>query len=222
MKPYERLAEAVAPGGSKLVLYRHDGAFILRVNGVELMSTRRSHSEAQLAELACAALQAQAGVRVLVGGLGFGFTLQAALRVLPADAQVMVVELVREVIDWNRNADYALAGAALADPRVTLVHDDVAHALREHAGSFDAIMLDVDNGAAPLTTKGNARLYLDEGIRAAAAALRPGGRLAYWSAQEDPKFVTALRRNGLDVDVQRSRAHTTSGGYSALFIAKHR
>ena len=222
MKPYERLAEAVAPGGSKLVLYRHDGAFILRVNGVELMSTRRSHSEAQLAELACAALQAQAGVRVLVGGLGFGFTLQAALRVLPADAQVMVVELVREVIDWNRNADYALAGAALADPRVTLVHDDVAHALREHAGSFDAIMLDVDNGAAPLTTKGNARLCLDEGIRAAAAALRPGGRLAYWSAQEDPKFVTALRRNGLDVDVQRSRAHTTSGGYSALFIAKHR
>ena len=222
MKPYERLAEAVAPGGSKLVLYRHDGAFILRVNGVELMSTRRSHSEAQLAELACAALQAQTGVRVLVGGLGFGFTLQAALRVLPADAQVMVVELVREVIDWNRNADYALAGAALADPRVTLVHDDVAHALREHAGSFDAIMLDVDNGAAPLTTKGNARLYLDEGIRAAAAALRPGGRLAYWSAQEDPKFVTALRRNGLDVDVQRSRAHTTSGGYSALFIAKHR
>ena len=222
MKPYERLAEAVAPGGSKLVLYRHDGAFILRVNGVELMSTRRSHSEAQLAELACAALQAQAGVRVLVGGLGFGFTLQAALRVLPADAQVMVVELVREVIDWNRNADYALAGAALADPRVTLVHDDVAHTLREHAGSFDAIMLDVDNGAAPLTTKGNARLYLDEGIRAAAAALRPGGRLAYWSAQEDPKFVTALRRNGLDVDVQRSRAHTTSGGYSALFIAKHR
>lgn len=222
MKPYERLAEATAPDGSTLVLYRHDGAFILRVNGVELMSTRRSHSEAQLAELACAALEAQAGASVLIGGLGFGFTLQAALRVLPADAQVMVVELVREVIDWNRNADYALAGAALADPRVTLVHDDVAHVLRAHAGSFDAIMLDVDNGAAPLTTKGNARLYLDEGIRAAVAALRPGGRLAYWSAQEDPKFVTALRRNGLDVDVQRSRAHTTSGGYSALLIATRR
>lgn len=123
------------------------------------------------------------------------------------------------MIAWNRNPDYPLAADALADSRVELRHDDVARVLREMPGAFDGIMLDVDNGADPLTTSGNAGLYADAGIRTAAAALRPGGRLAYWSADRDERFATALRRNGLTVEVTTARAHATSGGRHTLYVA---
>ena len=129
MKPYERLAEAAAPDGTVLTLYRHDGAYLLRIDGIELMSTRRSQSEVQLAELACRGLADQPGVRVLVGGLGFGFTMRAALERLGPDAQVMVAEIVPEVIAWNRNPEYALAGAAmdgLAERVASVVHVDLS------------------------------------------------------------------------------------------------
>ncbi len=220
MKPFEFLEEARAPDGTALTLHRHDGSYIMRVNGVELMSSRRSNSELRLAELVCAPLRDQPGTRVVIGGLGLGFTLQAALRLLPADAQIVVVEIVQAVIDWNRDPRYALAGAAMDDPRVDVVHDDVANVLRQNPGAFDAIMLDVDNGAESLTTAGNAQLYLDAGIRQAVDAMAPGGALAYWSADADPRFARALRRAGLEVDTQRVRAHTTSGGYYTLYIAR--
>lgn len=220
MKKFERLDEARAPDGTVLTLYRHDGAYVIRVNGVELMSTRRHNSEDRLAELVCAPLASASDARVLIGGLGLGFTLKAALRLLPASARVVVAELVVEVIDWNRNPDYALAAEALADPRVEMRHADVAQVLAANPASFDGIMLDVDNGADPLTTAGNARLYRDEGIELAVAALRPGGLLAYWSAESDPSFERSLRRAGLAVEVTRSRAHTTSGGFYTLFLAR--
>jgi spermidine synthase len=221
VKRVERLGETTAPDGTVLTLYRHDGAYSIRVDGVELMSTRRHHSEDVLAETVCLPLQHTPGVHALIGGLGLGFTLMAALRSLASDARVVVAEIVRGVIDWNTNADYALAGDALRDPRVELRHGDVADVLGESRGRFDAIMLDVDNGAAPLTTAGNARLYRGAGIRLAAAALRPGGRLAYWSAQADPAFETALRRAGLAVQTTRVRAHATAGGWHTLLIARH-
>jgi spermidine synthase len=189
------------------------------VNGVELMTTRRHNSETQLAEVACAPLAGSPGARVLIGGLGFGFTLKAALRTLAADAQVVVAEIVGEVIAWNRNPEFALAHDALLDPRVDLRHDDVLNVLRRSPVAFDAIMLDVDNGAESLTTAGNAALYADAGIRAAIAALRPRGRLVYWSAQADPRFVQRLERAGLTVETQKIRAHQTAGGYYSLFIA---
>lgn len=222
MKPYERLADAVAPDGTVLTLYRHDGAFLLRIDGIELMSTRRSQSEVQLAELACRGLADQPGVRVLVGGLGFGFTMRAALERLGPDAQVMVAELVPEVIAWNRNPDYPLAGAAMHDPRVEIREGDVLAVLRDHAGTFDAIMLDVDNGAESLTTVGNAALYVDTGIQAAIAALRPGGRVVYWSADADPSFAKALRRNGLTVTTEKSRAHGAKGAAHELIVGARR
>ncbi|WP_411279309.1 hypothetical protein [Gemmatimonas sp.] len=222
MKPYERLAEAAAPDGTVLTLYRHDGAYLLRIDGIELMSTRRSQSEVQLAALACRDLSEQPSVRVLVGGLGFGFTMRAALERLGPDARVMVAEIVPEVIAWNRNPDYALAGAAMYDPRVDIRHGDVLTLLREHAGVFDAIMLDVDNGAESLTTSGNAKLYADAGIQAAIAALRPGGRVIYWSADADPVFVKALRRNGLTVTTEKSRAHGTKGAAHELIVGEKR
>lgn len=220
MKPFQHLATATAPDGSELKLYRHDADYVIRLDGVELMSTRRRHSEERLAHVACAPLQSTSGPTALIGGLGFGFTLAAALRLLPADAHVVVAEILREVIDWNRDPRYSLAGVAMADPRVELRHDDVANVLRANPAAFDAIMLDVDNGADSLVTKGNARLYGDAGIRTAAAALRPGGRLVYWSADDDRRFVKALRRGGLTVEAERVRAHATSGGFHFLFIAR--
>ncbi len=222
MKPYERLAEASAPDGTILTLYRHDGAYLLRVNGVELMSTRRSQSEVLLAEVACRGLQERPVARVLVGGLGFGFTLRAALERLSDDAVVVVAEIVPEIIAWNRNPEYALSGTAMDDPRVDVRRADVLTLLREHAGAFDAIMLDVDNGAEPLTTAGNAKLYRDAGIQTAIAALKPGGRVVYWSADADPAFATALRRNGLTVTTERSRAHGKKGASHELIIGDRR
>jgi spermidine synthase len=220
LKKHERLGQATAPDGTVLTFYRHDRDFALRVAGVELMSTRRFHSEEQLAELACRPLQNRSGARVLIGGLGFGFTLKAALRVLRRDATVLVAEIVPEVIEWNRNPEFPLAAAALADPRVQLQHDDVANVLRARQGAFDAIMLDVDNGARALTTVGNAELYRAQGVRQATASLRPGGRLAYWSADDDPGFAALLRGAGLSVQSFRVRGHATSGGKHTVLVAR--
>ena len=220
MKRNERLGEATAPDGTVLTLYRHDGNYVIRVGGAELMSTRRFHSEEQLAERVCRPLEHTGGARVLIGGLGFGFTLRAALRTLPADARVVVAEIVSGVIEWNRNPEYPLAAEALADPRVELRLADVANVIREGRGRYDAIMLDVDNGPDALTTGGNAALYRGQGVREAAAALRPGGRLAYWSADEDPEFAALLRRAGLAVESVRVRAHSTSGGGHTLLLAR--
>lgn len=220
MKKFERLDEAVAPDGTVLTLFRHDRKYMIRVDGVELMSTRQHHSEEKLAELVCLPLRGTQDARVLIGGLGFGFTLAAVLRSLGADARVVVVELVAAVIDWNRNPEYELAGSALRDERVDLRHDDVANVLKGSVGVFDAIILDVDNGAEALTTAGNAELYGDSGIRSAAAALRPNGRLAYWSAGRDPGFETSLRRAGLTVEAIRVRGRATSGGTHTIFVAE--
>ncbi|MDQ6634546.1 MAG: hypothetical protein M3Z10_07285 [Gemmatimonadota bacterium] len=219
MKKLERLSEARTPDGTVLVLHRHDGDYLIRADGAELMSTRHHHSEDQLAELACAAVRDRVGASVLIGGLGFGFTLKAALRALRPDAHVVVAELVRAVIEWNENPDYTLAHDAMRDARVEVRHADVAEVLRESPGRFDAIMLDVDNGPDPMTTSGNGALYGDAGIRTAAAALRPGGRVVYWSAQDDRKFERTLRRTGLKVETARVWSHGTSGTLHTLFVA---
>lgn len=219
MKKLERLGEARTPDGTVLALFRHDGDYLIRADGAELMSTRHHHSEDALAELACRPLRDRAGARALIGGLGLGFTLKVALRILPADAHVVVAELVRAVIDWNERPDYELAGAALRDPRVELRHADVAAVLRESPGMWDAIMLDVDNGPDPMTTSGNGALYGDAGVAMSAAALRPGGRLVYWSAQDDRRFERTLKRAGLTVSVSRVWSHGTSGVLHTLFVA---
>jgi Spermidine synthase len=219
VKKLERLDEARTPDGTVLALFRHDGDYLIRADGAELMSTRHHHSEDALAELGCRPLRERATVRVLIGGLGLGFTLKAALRILAPDATVVVAELLRAVIDWNERPDYALAGAALRDPRVELRHADVALVLREQPAAWDAIMLDVDNGPDPMTTSGNGALYGDAGVRMSAAALRPGGRLVYWSAQDDRAFERTLRRAGLAVSTSRVWSHGTSGVLHTLFVA---
>jgi spermidine synthase len=220
MKKLERLAETRTPDGTVLVLHRHDGDYLIRADGAELMSTRHHHSEDQLAALACAPLRDHPDARVLIGGLGFGFTLKAALRTLRSDARVVVAELVRAVIDWNDNPDYTLARSAMRDERVEVRHADVGAVLREQAGQFDAIMLDVDNGPDPMTTSGNGALYTDAGIRMSAAALRPGGRIVYWSAQDDRKFERTLRRAGLTVEPVRVWSRGASGTMHTLFVGR--
>lgn len=219
MKPLERLGEAKTPDGTVLQLYRHDGAYLIRADGVELMSTRRHLSEDKLAEVACAPLKTTRGARVLIGGLGLGFTLREALRHLGPDAEVVVAELVQEVIAWNANPDYALSAEAMADPRVRIVHDDVSNVLRKNVGGFDAIMLDTDNGPEGMIMKENSRLYAVRGIANTMAALRPGGTIAYWSVGDDPDFERSLKNAGLNVKAMKVRAHTTSGPYHTLYIA---
>ena len=220
MKPTEKLGEAVAPDGTVLTLLRHDGAYSIRVAGVELMSTRRHHSEDRLAELVCAPLADVAGARVLIGGLGLGFTLRAALRVLPTDAHVVVAELLDDVIAWNRNPAWPLGADALADPRVELRHADVADVLREGRGTFDGVMLDVDNGAEAMTSAQNAGLYGRAGIRLAVDALRRGGRVAWWSAGDDRAFEDLLRRAKLVLHIDRPRAHVGSGGKHTIYVGQ--
>lgn len=219
MKPFQRLAEARTPDGSTLELYRHDGAYLIRADGVELMSTRRHLSEDRLAELACAPLREQGGVRVLIGGLGLGFTLRAALAELASDAQVVVAELVPEVVSWNANPEFALSLDALADPRVEIVHDDVLNVLRANVNGFDAIMLDTDNGPDGMLMAENAPLYRAKGVKATVAALRAGGRIVYWSVADDPKFAKLLQHSRLEVVRHQVRAHATSGPLHTLYVA---
>ena len=223
MKPLERLGEARTPNGTLIALYRHDGAYLIRADGVELMSTRRHLSEDRLAEVACAPLRDTPGVRVLIGGLGLGFTLRAALRQLRDDAEIVVAELVPEVVAWNADPRYELSANAMHDPRVRVVEDDVINVLRANPGGFDAIMLDTDNGPDGMLMSENARLYATRGIGVTVAALRAGGSVVYWSVGDDPKFANLLRGYGLEVSTVHVRAHDTTGPMHTLYVAaRHR
>lgn len=214
------LDSARTPDGRSLVFAEHDGDYSISVGGAELMSTRKHASEEKLAELACAGLRAKRGVRVLIGGLGLGFTLKAALGAVGPAAQIVQAEILPAVIAWNRNPDYGLAADALNDPRVMLVQQDVARVIRESPAAFDAIMLDVDNGPAALTTDGNRGLYVLNGLNAVRAALKPGGCVVYWAAAADLPFEKLMAKAGLQVEVHRARAHTTSGSWHTLYLGR--
>jgi len=222
MKPVERLGEARTPNGTLLELHRHDGAYFIRADGVELMSTRRHLSEDRLAELACAALRETPRARVLIGGLGLGFTLRTALELLRPDAEILVAELLAEVIAWNVDPRFGLSVEAMRDTRVRVVHDDVTDVIRANPAGFDAIMLDTDNGPDGMLKSENARLYQPRGVGLTLAALRNGGTVAYWSVGDDPKFVAILRGAGLDVNTIRVRAHDTAGPMHVLYTAVRR
>lgn len=218
MKPFELLGEARTPNGTVITLHRHDGSYVIRADGIELMSTRRHLSEDRLAEVACAPLREVPRARVLIGGLGLGFTLRAALRELRDDAEVVVAELLPEVIAWNRDPRYGLSGEAMDDPRVRVVQDDVTHVLQANADGFDAIMLDTDNGPDGMLMSENAALYAARGIETTVAALRTEGSIVYWSVGDDPKFANALRASGLAVKTLRVRAHDTVRTVHTLYV----
>lgn len=206
MKPSELVAETTTPNGVRLTLHRHDGQHQIRLAGRVLMSTAQTHSEEELAEQGCARLTA--GQRVLIGGLGLGFTLRRTLELAPAGVRVEVAELVPAVVDWNRAHLQSVNGALIDDPRVEVRIADVAAVLAAaSAGSYGAILLDVDNGPFGLVAPGNARLYGSAGLHVLAGALRSGGRAAFWSAAPDRAFMARLARAGFRATARGAKAH---------------
>ena len=197
MKPWSTLGRSTAPDGAELVLQERAGEFAIRVGGQVLMGSRAPTSERALAEATCAGLRPAA--RVLIGGLGLGYTARAALDLLGPGAQVTVAELLPAVVTWNHGPLGPLAAHPLQDPRVAVFEGDVRTAWRQR-GPFDAILLDVDNGPSALTRPANGALYGAAGLREALAALRAGGVLAVWSAGPAPAFLLRLREVGFQAE----------------------
>ena len=211
---------APIPGGGELRLFVEGGHYSIKIaGGGDLMSTRMHGSEDALARIACEPVASRAGARILIGGLGMGFTLAAALKLLQADARVIVAELVTRVVDWNRGPLGRHAGDPMDDPRVDVRTLDVAALIRDSAGTFDAILLDVDNGPGGLTQSGNDWLYAREGLLAAFGALRESGVLAIWSAHADRKFSERLRAAGFAVEEFPVRAHGNKGARHLVWRA---
>jgi spermidine synthase len=223
MKPWETLDTTTAPDGAELTLARRGDEYVLRVRGHLLMSSRLHGSEEALAEAGCAGLGATSRAQVLVGGLGFGYTVRAALDRLGPGARVTVAELLPAVVAWNRGLLAPLARAPLEDPRVSVVEGDVRALLGRSRNTFDAILLDVDNGPSALTQEDNRSLYSLTGLGVAASALRPGGTLVVWSASEDPGFVRRMEEVDLTVQVQHPSARGgKKGARHTLFIGRRR
>ena len=189
----QHLATAFVPGGEELRLYSHDRDFMILLRRDELMSTRMRGSEEALAVQTIARLGERKAPRLLIGGYGMGFTLRAALAALDDKAHVTVAELVPEIVEWARGPMAELTAGCLDDPRVSLVLQDVADAIGAVTASWDAILLDVDNGPDGLDRAANDRIYSPAGLAAAKRALRPGGVLAVWSAAPDAGFTRRLR-----------------------------
>lgn len=208
MKPFLTLAQSRTPEGADLTLHAHDGNFFLRVNRQPLMGTNASESEKVLAQLACERLSGKSDARVLIGGLGFGFTLRRVLELVGRNAIVQVVELLPEVVAWNREFLSAVNGLLLDDPRVQVLVDDVFQIIaRAPAAHYDAILLDVDNGPVAMVHDGNARLYQAQGFAAIKRVLKPGGRVTYWSASKDQAFAKRLSKAGFTVEAVSAKAY---------------
>jgi len=211
--PWSLLDTAQIPGGGgELRLLRRGAEFSIKLGNNELMNSRLSATEQALATIACEKIRARARPRILIGGLGMGFTLRAALVVLGQQAQIIVAELVPAVVAWARGPMAELFGNSLADPRVRIKETDVGDLIRSGRSAYDAILLDVDNGPEGMTRKTNDRLYDLDGLTAAYMALRPGGVLAIWSSRPDPKFTQRLRKTGFAVIENPVRAKGPQGG----------
>ncbi|WP_420134006.1 spermidine synthase [Rhodopseudomonas sp.] len=212
MLPWIKLATAQIPGGDELRLMQRGEEFSIKLGSNELMNSRLGGSEEALATLACKKLEGRSKPRVLIGGLGMGFTLRAALTVFSKDAVIDVAELVPDVIDWARGPMATLFDGSLDDPRVNLVARDVGELIQTGAGRYDAILLDVDNGPEGLSRKANDRLYDAGGLADTRAALRGGGVLALWSSGPDDGFTRRLRQSGFTVNEVPVRAVGKRGG----------
>ncbi|MDU6732026.1 MAG: spermidine synthase, partial [Bradyrhizobium sp.] len=201
MIPWKLIDTADVPGGGEpLRLMQRGKEFTIKLGQNELMSSRLYGSEEALATLSCARLKARPDPHLLIGGLGMGFTLRAALKVLGPQARITVAELVPAVIAWARGPMAELSGESLLDPRVDIREADVARLIAGGRGTYDAILLDVDNGPQGLTRQSNDALYDSSGLRTAFAALRPGGVLAVWSSHPDDRFAPRLRKAGFDTE----------------------
>jgi len=220
MKPWEKLDEVTTRGGNVLTLWRRAHEYAIRLDGAELMTSKRTGSEEEMSRLALEALGRQAE-RVLVGGLGMGFTLRAVLDLSGAATRVVVSELTGEVVKWNRGVLAPLAGAPLDDRRVAVDTRDVAEVIRDARAHYDAILLDVDNGPEGLS-EGNDRLYTVKGLDAASRALTPGGVLAIWSSGPARGFERRMRRAGYSVGIHTARSGGGKGARHTIFVGKRK
>ena len=223
MIPWTLLGTANIPNnGGELRLTQRENEFSIHLKGPrgELMNSRRNCSELALAELGCAHIKGVENTKVLVGGLGMGFTLAAALKIISKNSQAVVAELVPEVIEWNKGPLGECAGRPLDDHR-TLVHQgDVAELFKTGQATYNAVLLDVDNGPEGFTHADNTNLYSLNSLQAIRQTLHARGVLAIWSAWHDPKFSLQLKKSGFGVETQTVRAHQGKGSRHTIYLAR--
>ncbi|RWK54138.1 hypothetical protein [Mesorhizobium sp.] len=220
MIPWVQLDTAKTPAGDhELRLKRRGAEFSIMLGSNELMNSRLSGSEQALARLSCQRISGRRQPKILIGGLGMGFTLRAALAELGADADIVVAELVPAVVAWARGQMASLFGGCLDDPRVTIREADVGQVVRSEASAWDVILLDVDNGPEGIVHKANDTLYSIAGLISARAALKPGGVLAVWSQGSDSGFTRRLKQAGFAVDEVKVRANGKRGARHVIWIA---
>lgn len=218
MKPIEVIERVASPIG-ELVLARRDADYSLRIEGTELMNSRNHGSEDELGTKTAALVADAKAPCVLIGGLGFGYTLRAALDALGAKARVDVAEIVPELVRWNREVLGHLAGHPIADPRVTVIEDDVARVIGRADGRYDAIALDVDNGPDGMHPR-NSGLYRERGLAAAHRALAPGGVLAVWSSFPSTSFTKWLERAGFATKLETVKSKHRGGPRHYIWYAR--
>jgi len=212
MIPWVQLDTAKVPGGDEFKLMQRGDEFWIMVGTNPLMTSRMAGSEEVLAEITCTPLAGMPGAKILIGGLGMGFTLRRAQALLGGDAKIAVAELVPGIIAWARGPLTPVFKGCLDDQRVEIVEADVGQVIGAAKATYDAILLDVDNGPEGLSRPGNDRLYNAKGLATAKAALKPGGVLAIWSAHPDDAFVKRLKQAGFSVEEVKARANGKRGG----------
>lgn len=208
MKPFRTIATTTAPSGAKVTLHEHDGEYYLKLNGRQLMSTTCTTSELLLADLACDGLRGRADTRVLIGGLGLGFSAQRTLELVGRHARVEVAELLPDVVMWNRELLRHVNRGLLDDSRLEVVIGDVVGLLkRAQPNTYDAILLDVDNGPGGTATIRCSQLYSRRGLAVIERVLKPNGKVAFWSAAPEPGFAENLFRFGFSVKAHPAKEH---------------
>jgi len=218
MLPWVELGRAKVPGGGEFRLMQRGQEFTIFAGTIGLMSSRQSGSEEAMAKIAAERVGARPKVKVLIGGLGMGFTLRRTLADFGPDAQITVAELVPEIAGaWARGPLAEVHGPGIDDPRILLVVDDVGAVMARD--TYDAILLDVDNGPEGLSRPGNDALYSHAGISRAKSALKPGGMLAVWSVAPDPHFTKRLQQSGMKVEELKARAHGGRGARHVIWVA---
>ncbi len=223
MKPNVLLAETRTPNGARMTLVEHDGSYCIRVNGQQLMHSSVAASEIELGRLGVELLANTRPTRVLIGGLGLGFTLKSVLAHTGPKVAVHVAELFPEIVAWNRTYLAKLNGGALGDPRVTVHEEDVRLGIgRAVRAPFDAIVLDIDNGTTAMVKDENHHLYSDQGIQLMARAVKPGGRITIWSACADAVLEQRLKRARLAVRGVPAPVHASARRYAYMIYVADR
>lgn len=226
MKPTVKVAETIAPDGAVFGLYKHDGQFMLYMNQRQVMSTILTHSELMLADIGCSHIKPHQKARVLIGGLGLGYSLRRALEMTGADAKIIVAELLPEVVRWNHEHLDGLNDKILADSRTQIAQGDVYELILKAATkgpTYESILLDVDDGPSSLIQPQNGQLYNGSGLDLLKAALSPNGRAAIWAAESEPRLLKAIRKAGFNGEEIACAKHANAKRqHHRIYLAERR